>query len=57
MTRSPITLDVETPVLDVLEIIYERDFSRIPVMKGDRLVGLITRSDLIRAEANCIKEL
>ena len=57
MTRSPITIDVETPVLDVLEIIYQRDFSRIPVMKGDRLVGLITRSDLIRAEANCIKEL
>ncbi|MGF1488828.1 MAG: chloride channel protein [Prochloraceae cyanobacterium] len=57
MTRSPITIDVETPLLDAIEIIYERDFSRIPVMEGDRLVGLITRSDLIRAEANYIKEL
>ncbi len=57
MTRSPITIDIDTPVLDAIEIIYERDFSRIPVMEGDRLVGLITRTDLIRAEANYIQEL
>ena len=57
MTRSPITVNVDTPLLDVIYLLYQQDLSRLPVMDGDRLVGLITRTDLIRVEANYIQEI
>lgn len=57
MTRSPITVNPDTPLLDVIYLLYQKDLSRLPVMDNNKLVGLITRTDLLRAEANCINEV
>jgi chloride channel protein, CIC family len=56
MTRSPITVSIEAPLLDIISILNKYELSRLPVMDGEKLVGLITRTDLIRAEAKCLKE-
>ncbi|GAA5511692.1 inosine-5'-monophosphate dehydrogenase [Deinococcus carri] len=46
MTPDPITVTPETPVMDALRILKERGFRRLPVMEGERLVGITTRKDL-----------
>ncbi|MCP2013072.1 acetoin utilization protein AcuB [Deinococcus sp. HSC-46F16] len=46
MTRDPITVTPDTPVMDALRILKERGFRRLPVMEGGRLVGITTRKDL-----------
>jgi len=46
MTPSPVTVTPDTPVLDALKILKERGFRRLPVMDGERLVGIVTRKDL-----------
>jgi len=46
MTRSPITVTPSTPVMDALKLLKEHGFRRLPVMDGDRLVGITTRKDL-----------
>lgn len=46
MTRDPITVTPDTPVMDALRVLKERGFRRLPVMEGGRLIGITTRKDL-----------
>lgn len=38
----------ETPLLDVLRIMEGEDINQIPVVSGDRLVGMLTRDQVLR---------
>ena len=48
MTEDPITIDVTTPIQDVLHIMIEKNIIRIPVTEEGRLVGVISRRDILR---------
>lgn len=48
MQKNPITVDVNTPLSDVLDIMLENGILRIPVTDGLRLVGIISRSAILR---------
>lgn len=52
MTPKPVTVSAGATLADVLYLLNRYQLSRLPVTEGHRLVGIITRSDLIRAEAN-----
>jgi IMP dehydrogenase len=49
--RDPITISPETLVRDVIELTRERKISRLPVIGGDGLSGIVTKRDL-RFEKN-----
>jgi CBS domain-containing protein len=49
MSGDPITVDVETPLADVMQTIHEEGILRVPVLENNRLVGIISRSDVIKA--------
>ncbi len=51
MTPQPITVNPTAPLTDVLYLLNRYQLSRLPVVKGNKLVGIITRSDIIKAEA------
>ena len=51
MSPDPITVDVETPLAAVMRILYEEGILRVPVLEDGRLVGIISRSDVITALA------
>jgi chloride channel protein, CIC family len=51
MTENPITVTPIAPLTEVLYLLNRYQLSRLPVTDGKVLVGIITRSDLIRAEA------
>lgn len=46
MTPAPLTVTPATAVMDALRLLKERGFRRLPVMEGERLVGITTRKDL-----------
>ena len=49
MTGPPITVDVETPIEDVMKSLGEHHIVRVPVTSHEKLVGIIARRDVIRA--------
>jgi CBS domain-containing protein len=49
MTRDVLTVGEASSLDDVVRIMETRHVRRVPVVKGRRLVGMISRSDLIRA--------
>jgi chloride channel protein, CIC family len=52
MTPAPVTVGPESALSDVLYLLNRNNLSRLPVVSGRKLVGIITRSDIIRAEAS-----
>jgi len=49
MSSPPISLPSDAPLELAAEMMRENEINRIPVMRGDRLVGIVTRHDLVRA--------
>jgi CIC family chloride channel protein len=49
MAPEPITVEAETPVAEAMKIIYNEGVLRLPVTERGKLVGVISRSDIIRA--------
>lgn len=48
MTRSPTTLQPSAPLVDALRIMSSQNIGRIPVVTDDILVGIVTRTDVLR---------
>ena len=51
MTPQPITVNPDISLADVLYLLNRYQLSRLPVTEGPKLVGIITRSDIIKVEA------
>jgi len=49
MTPDPITVDSDTDVREAARIIAERRHNRLPVVEHGRLVGVVTRLDVLEA--------
>jgi CBS domain-containing protein len=49
MTPDPITVQAESSVEDLATLLVDRDVSRLPVLDGDVLVGIVTKSDVLRS--------
>ena len=52
MTPRPITVLPDAPLSDVLYLLNRYQLSRLPVIQGQKLVGIITRTDIIREEVS-----
>ena len=42
------TIPGESRVLDAIELMAEHDLEQLPVLEGGRLLGLLTRADVMR---------
>ena len=49
MTRNPVTVDSETLVMDAQKIMKENSIRRLPVVDKGKLVGIVTKHDLLEA--------
>ena len=47
MTKNPITVNEDTPIFDVIKILEDPKLIRVPVTKESKLVGILTRRDLL----------
>ncbi|MBI4588942.1 MAG: CBS domain-containing protein [Candidatus Rokubacteria bacterium] len=49
MTKAVITVDPERPIEDAASLMLEHRIGALPVVNNDRLAGIITETDLLRA--------
>ncbi|MCC6889713.1 MAG: CBS domain-containing protein [Hyphomicrobiales bacterium] len=49
MTSSVHTVSEDTPLTDVVSIMESRQVKRLPVVRGSKLVGILSRANLLRA--------
>lgn len=49
MTRRVHTVSEITPVTDVAQLLDRHKIKRVPVMRGETVVGIVSRADLMRA--------
>ena len=49
MTRDVVTVSEDTDLADVAALLEARRVKRVPVMRGDEIVGIISRANLVRA--------
>jgi acetoin utilization protein AcuB len=49
MTRNPVTVDSETLVMDAQKLMKENNIRRLPVVDKGKLVGIVTKHDLLEA--------
>jgi CBS domain-containing protein len=51
MSRSLYTVEPSTPLAAVADLLERRRIKRVPVVEADRIVGIVSRADLLRAIA------
>ncbi len=52
MIAEPMTVDVSASVSDVATLMIDSEVGRVPVMDGGRLVGIVSKSDIVRSIAS-----
>lgn len=48
MTREPLTVTEDTPLVDAVRLIVEKKFGSLPVVRGEELVGIFTEIDALK---------
>lgn len=51
MSRKVISVDEETPVEQIAQLMTTHGIKRLPVMRGNDLVGIVSRADIVNAVA------
>jgi CBS domain-containing protein len=57
MSRDPITIPVTATVQEAARLMTRNNVNRLPVVDHGRMVGIVTRSDLIRAYVHSDEEI
>jgi CBS domain-containing protein len=56
MTHDVISVNADAPLEEIVTLMEERRIKRVPVLEGDRVVGVVSRADLLRALAVAARE-
>jgi CBS domain-containing protein len=57
MTSDPITVTEDATLEEIVNAMETNGVKRLPVMKGDRLVGIVSRANLLQAVAGLAREV
>jgi CBS domain-containing protein len=52
MTKSPLTVTEETALADIADLMEKNNVKRLPVVRGETLVGIVSRANLLQAVAS-----
>ena len=57
MTRDPLTVTEDTALEEIVTTMETNGVKRLPVMRGDKLVGIVSRANLLRAVASLARNV
>jgi len=57
MTLDPCTVTEDATLEDIVMLMERNNLKRLPVKRGDQLVGIVTRSNLLQAVAELAREV
>ena len=49
MTRNPVSTAPDAPLTEAVEMLYKNRLGCLPVLENGRVVGIITKADMLRA--------
>lgn len=49
MSREFVSVNAETSVSQAAALLYQRDIKRLPVLRGEEVIGMLSRGDIVRA--------
>ncbi|MDE2376946.1 CBS domain-containing protein [Bradyrhizobium sp.] len=56
MTSNPVTIALDAPLEEIATTMETRNVKRLPVLQGDRVVGIVTRSDFLPVVARLARQ-
>jgi CBS domain-containing protein len=57
MNLSPVTISEDAPLAEVVDLMEKKNVKRLPVLRNDEMVGIITRTNLLRAVASLARHV
>ena len=57
MTRDPITVTEDTPLDEIVTSMETNGIKRLPVMRREKLVGIVSRANLLQAVASLARDV
>jgi CBS domain-containing protein len=57
MTAEPLTVTEDTPLEEVVEVMEKRRIKRLPVLRGNKVVGIVSRANLLHALAGVARDV
>lgn len=57
MTTSPVTITEDTALAEIVDIMEQNNIKRLPVVRGDKVVGLVSRANLLQAVASLARQV
>ena len=57
MTPEPLTIDEDTDLEEIVGLMEKNNVKRLPVMRGGKLVGIVSRSNLLQAVASLARQI
>jgi len=57
MTHDPVTIAEDTPLETIVTLMERNKLKRLPVIRGDRVVGIVTRANLLQAVASLARQI
>ena len=57
MTPDPVTVSEDTPLEAIVALMEKNKLKRLPVMRGEKLVGIVSRANLLQAVASLAREV
>lgn len=56
MTPEPLTIGEETPLEEIVRLMEKNNVKRLPVIRADKIVGIVSRSNLLQAVASLARD-
>ena len=57
MTSTPITVSEDTPLPELVSLMEKNNIKRLPVVRDGKLVGIVSRSNLLRAIVSLARDV
>jgi CBS domain-containing protein len=57
MTPQPLTITEDTALEEIVELMEKNNVKRLPVTRGDKVVGIVSRANLLQAVASLAREI
>ncbi|MFM0053039.1 CBS domain-containing protein [Caballeronia grimmiae] len=56
MSREPVCVDEDATLADIASILESHHIERVPVVRHGRLIGIVSRSNIVQALASAVAE-
>ncbi len=55
MTKPPVTIASDTPILSALALMTQRRIRHLPIVEGDKMVGFVSIGDLVKSRIDKVE--